>query len=59
MLPDAASGQGPGTPRQRGRKVVTVQGRYGALFAVMVQVLLRAGAVAVQVNRWPYISHGR
>jgi len=39
VLPDAASGQSPGTPRQRGRKVVPVQGRYGALFAVMVQSL--------------------
>ena len=30
------------------REVVTVQGGYGALFAVMVQILLRAGAIAVQ-----------
>jgi len=29
------------------QKVVTVQGGYGALFAVMVQVLLRTGAIAV------------
>jgi len=28
---------------------VTVQGGYGALFAVMVQILLRIGAIAVQV----------
>ena len=28
---------------------VPVQDRYGVLFAVMVQILLRAGAVAVQV----------
>jgi len=28
---------------------VPVQARYGVLFAVMVQILLRAGAVAVQV----------
>jgi len=46
--PTQASGQGPGTPRQRGQKVVTVQGGYGALFAVMAQILLRAGAIAVQ-----------
>ena len=46
VLPDAASGQGPGT---LGQKAVTVQGGYGALFAVMVQILLRAGAIAVQV----------
>jgi hypothetical protein len=31
------------------QKVVTGQGGYGALFAVMVQILLRAGAIAVQV----------
>jgi hypothetical protein len=31
------------------QKAVTVQGRYGALFAVMVQILLRAGAIAVQI----------
>jgi hypothetical protein len=32
VLPDAASGQGPGTPRQRGQKFVTVQGGYGTCF---------------------------
>ena len=32
VLPDAASGQGPGTPRQRGQKSVTVQGGYGTCF---------------------------
>jgi hypothetical protein len=31
------------------QKVVTVQGGYGVLFAVMVQILLNAGAIAVQV----------
>jgi hypothetical protein len=49
VLPDASTGQGPGTPRQRGRKAVTVQGGYGALFAVMVQILLSITRVAVQV----------
>ena len=49
VLPDAESGQGPGTPRQRGQKAVTVQGGYGVLFAVMVQVLLSITCVAVQV----------
>ena len=49
VLPDAASGQNPGTPRQQGHKAVTVQGGYGAVFAVMVQILLRSGAIAVQV----------
>ncbi len=48
VLPDDSTGQDPGTPRQRGQKVVTVQGGYGALFAVMVQILLSAGAIAVQ-----------
>jgi len=32
VLPDEASGQGPGTPRQRGQKAVTVQGGYGTCF---------------------------
>ena len=49
VLPDAASGQGLGTPSTRGQKVVTVQGGYGALFAVMVQILLSTGAIAVQI----------
>jgi hypothetical protein len=31
------------------QKAVTVQGGYGALFAVMVQILLSAGAITVQV----------
>jgi len=31
------------------QNAVTVQGGYGALFAVMVQSLLGAGAIAVQV----------
>jgi hypothetical protein len=37
------------------QKAVTVQGGYGALFAVMVQVLLRAGAIVVQVYSEPRI----
>jgi len=49
VLPDAATGQGPGTPRQRGHKAVPVQGGYGALFAVIVQILLSITRVAVQV----------
>ena len=57
MLPDEASGQGPGTPRQRGQKFVTVQGGYGAVFAVMVQILLRSGAIAVQIRCERYIYH--
>jgi len=49
VLPDAASGQGPGTPSTRGHKVVTVQGGYGALFAVRVQSFVNITRVAVQV----------
>jgi hypothetical protein len=49
LLPDASTGQGPGTPRQRGQKAVTVQGGYGAHFAVMAQILLSITSVAVQV----------
>ena len=49
VLPDAASGQGPGTRQLAGHKAVTVQGGYGALFAVMVQILLSITRVAVQV----------
>jgi hypothetical protein len=30
--PTQASGQSPGTPRQRGQKTVTVQGGYGTCF---------------------------
>jgi hypothetical protein len=40
VLPDASTGQSPGTPRQRGQKFVTVQGGYGAVFAIQVQSLL-------------------
>jgi len=49
VLPDAASGQGPGTPSTRGQKAVTVQEGYGALFAVQVQSLLSITSVALQV----------
>ena len=34
---------------------ITVQGGYGALFAVMVQILLSAGAIAVQLVSEPRI----
>jgi len=33
VLPDASTGQGCGTPRQRGQKSVPVQGGHGAFFA--------------------------
>jgi hypothetical protein len=32
VLPDEASGQGPGTPRQRGQETISVQGGYGTCF---------------------------
>ena len=32
VLPDASTGQSPGTPRQRSQKTVTVQGGYGMCF---------------------------
>jgi len=46
VLPDAASGH---LSRYFSQKTVTVQGGYGALFAVMVQILLSITRVAVQV----------
>jgi len=49
----------PGTPSTRGwyfsREAVTVQGGYGVLFAVLVQILLRASAIAVQVESEPRV----
>jgi len=48
VLPEVSTGQGTGTPRQRGRKTVTMQGGYGALFAVRVQILLSITSVALQ-----------
>ena len=47
VLPDTSTGQGPGTPRQRGHKAVTVQGGYGVVFAVRVQTLW-----AIRVSRY-------
>jgi len=40
--------RGRGTSFIDGREIVPVQGGYGVLFAVMVQFLLSAGAIAVQ-----------
>jgi len=57
VLPDAASGQGPGTPHQRGQKFVPVQGGYGALFAIRVQILLSITRVAVQTVSQPENCH--
>ena len=67
VLPDDSTGQGPGTLTsfahrndfsREGGKAVTVQGGYGALFAVMVQILLRITSVAVQIVSEPEIYHG-
>jgi len=44
VLPDAASGQGPGTLAGEPSRW---QDRYGVLFAVQIQFLLGAGAIAV------------
>jgi len=46
VLPDEASGQGPGT---LARKLSRCKEGMARVFAVMVQILLRAGAIAVQV----------
>jgi hypothetical protein len=40
------------------QKTVTVQGGYGALFAIQVQILLRITRVAVQFVSKPEICHG-
>jgi len=48
LLPDASTGQSPGTRQLAGQKAVTVQGGYGALFGVRVQILLGITRVAVQ-----------
>ena len=48
VLPDVSTGQGLVTPRQRGQKAVTVQGGYGVVFAIRVQVLIEDTRVAVQ-----------
>jgi hypothetical protein len=40
------------------QKVVTVQGGYGAVFAVMVQILLSITRVAVQLRSEPVSYHG-
>ena len=49
VLPDDSTGLSLGTPSTRGQKAVTVQGGYGALFAVRVQILLSITRVAVQI----------
>jgi hypothetical protein len=43
----------PAESRFFSHQTVTVQGGYGALFAVMVQILLGLGTIAVQVRSEP------
>jgi hypothetical protein len=54
VLPDAASGR---KVVPVGHQAVTVRGGYGVVFAVMAQVLLHAGAIAVQVISEQEIYH--
>ena len=56
--PTQAPGTYPGTPPRLwrgGHKIVTVQGGYGALFAVRIQILLSITCVAVQVWSEPRV----
>ena len=46
VLPDASTGQSPGT---LARKLSRCKEGMARVFAVMVQILLRTGAIAVQV----------
>ena len=46
VLPDASAGQSPGT---LARKLSRCKEGMARVFAVMVQILLRVGAIAVQV----------
>ena len=46
MLPDESTGLSPGT---LGRELSRCKEGMARVFAVMVQILLRAGAIAVQV----------
>ena len=52
VLPDASTGQGPGT---LATKLSRCKEGMARVFAVMVQILLRAGAIAVQVWSEPRI----
>ena len=54
--PTQASGQSPGSPRQRGWYVVTVQGGYGVVFAILVQSFIEAGRVVEQFWTKPLSS---
>jgi hypothetical protein len=54
VLPDASTGQGPGTLASWLSRCKEGMAR---VFAVMVQILLRAGAIAVQGRSEPRIYH--
>jgi hypothetical protein len=49
VLPDDSTGQSPSTRHLAGQKAITVQGGYGVVFAIQVQILLSITRVAVQV----------
>jgi len=55
VLPDAASGQGPGT---LARKLSRCKEGMARVFAVMVQILLSITSVAVQTVSEPGICQG-
>ncbi len=52
VLPDASTGQNPGT---LARKLSRCKEGMARVFAVMVQILLRSGAIAVQIRSEPQI----
>jgi hypothetical protein len=54
VLPDAGTGQSPGTLAD---KLSRCKEGMARVFAVMVQILLSAGAIAVQVRSKPRICH--
>ena len=49
VLPDASTDLSPGTRQLAGQKTITVQGGYGAFFAIRVQIMLSITRVALQV----------
>jgi hypothetical protein len=51
VLPDDSTGQGPGTRQLAGQKTVTVQGGYGVVFAIRVQVLSKPGVSRYKFSR--------
>ena len=58
VLPDASTGQSPRTPPRRGQKAVTVQGGYGVVFTVQVQVLWTIRVSRYKADREQVTSQG-